>query len=99
MKYVPVCFLLIFIVFGGTFVPLIIYCILGFYQHMIRKKSLTCFPLKVYRKFDALMPDALKNRNGYVLVSKVEENLTKVCKNEGCCNWSSNEDTNELREN
>ena len=55
MKFIPLCFLALMAIFG-FFVPVAIYCALGYYQYMVRKKSLLLLPLKVYRKFDSCMP-------------------------------------------
>ena len=60
MKYIPVCFVLLFAIFGSPIFPLIVYLLLGYYQYMVKKKSIIRLPLKVYRKFDSLMPDSLK---------------------------------------
>lgn len=72
MKYIPVCFLLLFTIFGGPILPVATYCAVGYYQTMVRKQSLLRLPLKVYRKFDSLMPVSIKEKNGYIKVASVE---------------------------
>ena len=92
MKYIPLCFLGLLILLGHP-IGLVIYCALGYYQFMVRKRSVIRLPLKVYRKFDSLMPTSMKNNVGYIKVTSVQSNLEKVCLTEGCCNWG-NEDRN-----
>lgn len=79
MKYIPLCFFAILALFGSPLVPLAIYALLGYYQFMERKKSLLRLPLKVYRKFDSLMPNSLKENLGYIKVRDVERDLRNVC--------------------
>lgn len=71
MKYIPFCLLVLFLVFGSPPFPLVIYCMLGFYQTMIRKKAILRLPLSVYRKIDSLMPDSIKQKAGYIKISAV----------------------------
>jgi hypothetical protein len=84
MKYVPLCFLLFYVVFGYI-VPVCLYCLLGYIQFMARGQAFLRLPLKVYRKFDQIFPEALRNSNGFIKVNKVEANLRKVCLIGGCC--------------
>ncbi len=60
LKYIPWCFLMLFVLFGGPVVPIVIYCLLGYYQNMIKRQSIIRLPLSIYRKVDALMPNAIK---------------------------------------
>ena len=79
MKYIPLCFFAILALFGNPLVPLVIYVLLGYYQFMERKKSLLKLPLKIYRKFDSLMPNSIKENLGYIKVRDVERDLRNVC--------------------
>lgn len=86
MKYIPLCFLLFFVIFGNIVAPCV-YCALGYIQFMLLKKSLIRVPLKIYNKFDSWMPNGVREKQGYIKVSSVHENLRKVSLTEGCCNW------------
>ena len=52
---------------------------------MIRKKSIIRLPLRIYRKFDSLMPTSIKEKLGYIKVTDVEGTLRHYCLQEGCC--------------
>ena len=69
MRYIPLCFLGLLLLFGQPPVPLLISCALGYYQFMVRKASILRLPLKVYRKVDSIMPTSLKDIPGYVKVA------------------------------
>lgn len=60
MKYIPLCLLALFLVFGSPPIPMIVYCLTGYYQTMVRKQSVFKLPLSVYRKIDTWMPDSVK---------------------------------------
>ena len=62
----------------------IVSCLLGFFQHSHLKRNVFRLPLKVYRRFDSLVPNGWKESPGYVKVSSVETELKSVCK-ESCC--------------
>ena len=72
MKFIPLCFLLILALFGSSLIPLVIYNLLGYYQYMHRMKSIIRLPLKIYRKFDSMMPKSIKENLGYIKVKDVE---------------------------
>ena len=87
MKFIPLCFLLLLLIGGIPKIAYIVYCALGYYQFMVRKKSLLRLPLKFYRKFDSCMPEGIKSNSSYVKVTSVESNLKKVCLAGGCCDF------------
>lgn len=60
MKYVPICFLILYASNGPQMFSMIVYCLLGFYQYMIRKKAILRLPLTVYKAIDSLMPSCIK---------------------------------------
>lgn len=97
MKYIPLCFLGLLLLFGYPAIPLIIYCGLGYYQFMVRKASIIRLPLKVYRKFDSIMPESFKASVGYIKVANSEANLRGVILTKGCCDWGNNEEENPFR--
>lgn len=70
MKYIPLCFLLFFVLFGNI-VPASVYCALGYIQFMLLRKSFIRLPIKIYNKFDSLMPSGLREKPGYIKVSSV----------------------------
>lgn len=84
LKWVPWCFTGLTCLLGDTLISNVVYCLLGFYQHSIRKKSLVSTSLAVYRRFDSLMPKFIIESLGYVKVSAVEDALKAVC-SKGCC--------------
>ncbi len=90
LKFLPVIFLAISLVFNyKLFVPLMIYFSLAYYQHLIRKKSFIQLNISVYKKFDAIMPEAIKKNLGYVRVSAVEHVFREICRKKpcfSCCN-------------
>lgn len=59
MKYVPFCFLLFFVLFGNIIAPCV-YCALGYIQFMVLARSFIRLPLKIYNKFDSLMPNGIR---------------------------------------
>ena len=69
--------------------PLLVYCLLGFYQIIIRKKAILRLPLSVYRKVETWMPVYIKEKLGFIKISAVEAELKKVCLGRGCCDWGS----------
>jgi hypothetical protein len=77
MKYLPWCFCALIVLFGGS-KSIIIGCLLGYYQHMMRKGSIIRLPMSVYYKIEALLPTATKNAAGFVSIRSVEENLRSV---------------------
>ena len=85
MKYVPLCFYLLLVILGHSFVTMAVYFLIGYYQFMIRKKAILRLPLKVYRKIDSFVCDCIKRSEGYVKVTDVENSLKKVCLTRGCC--------------
>jgi hypothetical protein len=97
MRYIPLCFLGLLLLFGQPPIPLLIYCGLGYYQFMVRKASILRLPLKIYRKFDSCMPNSLKDSQGYVRVDKSEANIKTVCLIHGCCDWRNNEEREAFR--
>ena len=91
-KYIPLLFLASLSLFGNSFIVLGIYCGLGYYQFIVRNKSIIQLPLKIYRKFDSLMPESVLSNPGYVKVKDVEQNLRKECLEGGCCEWANGDD-------
>jgi hypothetical protein len=71
MKYIPLCLLALFMLFGSSAMAMMIYCLAGYYQTMVRKQSILKLPLSVYRKIDSWMPDSVKESAGYIKVSSV----------------------------
>ncbi len=68
-KYIPWCFTLLICMFGGPVMVYLFYCIVGYVQFMVYKKSFIQLPLSIYRKFDSFMPKSLIDRNDYIHVS------------------------------
>ena len=89
MKYIPLCLLALYMVFQYPPFPLLVYCLLGFYQIIIRKKAILRLPLSVYRKVETWMPVYIKEKLGFIKISAVEAELKKVCLGRGCCDWGS----------
>jgi hypothetical protein len=87
MKYIPLCLLTLFIVFNYPPFPLLVYCLLGFYQTVIREKAILRVPLSVYRKVETYLPVYIKEKTGFIKITAVETELKKVCLDRGCCNW------------
>ena len=56
MKYIPLCLLALIVLFGSPPIPMMIYCLVGYYQTMVRKQSIFRLPLSVYRKIDSWLP-------------------------------------------
>ena len=50
---------------------MIIYCLYGYFEYMIRKKSLVQLPLALYKRIDSYVPESIANRSGYIKVVKV----------------------------
>ena len=71
MKYIPLCFFVLAAILGYPIPPLLINVLLGYYQFAIRKQSLLKLPMTIYKKFDNLMPEALKKNPGYIRVANV----------------------------
>ena len=70
-KNIPWCFLLLLVMFGWPPVLCILSCLQGFIQHAQLKRNIFKLPLKVYRRFDSLVPSSIVNSSGYVKVSSV----------------------------
>jgi uncharacterized membrane protein YgcG len=98
MKYIPWCLLGLFMLFGQI-VPVLIYCLLGYYQVMVRKQSFIRLPVSIYRKVDALMLNSVKEGPGYIKVTTVEANLRRVCLTNGCCDWGQEEESRPFARN
>ncbi len=99
MKYVPWCFLGVMALFGGSILAPTVYCLVGYYQYMLLRRSFIRVPLGVYRKIDHLMPESVKNRLGYVSVVSVETNLSLYCYKGDCCVFNRQPQNNPFDDN
>jgi hypothetical protein len=60
MAYLPWCFMAILLLQGR--IDTVIGCMLGYYQHMILKRSLFALPLSLYLKIESWLPKRMKEQ-------------------------------------
>lgn len=66
--YLPWIYLMLSFLVGMPYAANIIYCLLGWYQHCYRGRSLLALPYTFYKKIEKSVPNVIRNMGGYMRI-------------------------------
>lgn len=66
--YLPWIYLMISFLVGLPYASNIIYCLLGWYQHCYRNRSLLALPYSFYKRIERMVPNLIRNMGGYMRI-------------------------------
>lgn len=89
--YLPWIYLTLSFFVGLPYGANIIYCLLGWYQHCYRNRSLLALPYAFYKKIEKIIPNLIRNMGGYMKIEDTKVYLKTICA-VGCCDidWRRN---------
>jgi hypothetical protein len=97
-KYFPWVVLLLIALLTTQFFCFVASGIVGYYQELYRKEMVIKLPLWVYRKIESWLPNALKERDDFVKIDRVQSQLELLCR-KGSSERSSASDEQNARRN